>query len=113
MTSGVNENEEIGKIKLKLRDDLDEMETEIKLKEITSNDGKELMPNGDRIIKIKIIKNQDITSNTNNQQNDSNVGMPKTGQQRILYIVLGVIIVACIIILIYLKVKNNKDKKQK
>lgn len=112
MTSGVNENQEIGKIKLKLKDNLGEMETEIKLKEITSNDGKELMPDGDRIIKIRIVKPQDGTQGKDKLE-EENISMPKTGQQRIMYIALGFIIIACIIMLVYLKVKNKKIKNRK
>lgn len=114
MASGVKQDEEIGKIKLKLRQDLGEMETEIKLKQVTSNDGKELMPEGDRIIKIKIVKN----SNPNNGPTGEilgehdNTNMPKTGQQRIAYIILGSVIIICISILIYLKARN-KDKNTK
>lgn len=113
MTSGVTNDEEIGKIKLKLRDDLGELETEIKLKQVTSNDGKELIPEGDRIIKIKIVKNQ--TQNTPNTTQDSNIdndaNMPKTGQARLVYIILAIVIIACIILLIYLKMRNKKEDK--
>lgn len=54
MVAGVNEKENIGKIKLKSRNDLKNLDTEVKLKEITSNDGYELLDEGDRIIKFRI-----------------------------------------------------------
>lgn len=116
MTSGVKETEQIGKIKLKLRQDLGEMETEIKLKQVTSNDGKELIPEGDKIIKIRIIKNKNTNNQTTNESpsNDNgNTNIPKTGQQRVIYIILGIIIVICIIILIYLKIRNKENEKNK
>ena len=55
MVTGVNSYEEIGNIVFKLKDNLDEMETEIKLKSITSNDSNELIDSNDQIIKLKII----------------------------------------------------------
>lgn len=118
MVSGVKQDEEIGKIKLKLKQNLGEMETEIKLKKITSNDGKESIHEGDRIIKIKIVKAQtpsDTTDTTVNKNptKDDNTKMPKTGQLRLVYIVLGIVIIVCIIVLIYLKTKNKeKENKQ-
>lgn len=56
MITGVTDDEEIGILKFKLKDDLKEMETEIKLLQVTSNDGYELMNEGDRIITLKIKK---------------------------------------------------------
>lgn len=115
MVSGVKQDEEIGKIKLKLKQNLGEMETEIKLKKITSNDGKELIHEGDRIIKIKIVKAQTPSDTTVNKNptKDDNTKMPKTGQLRVVYIVLGIVIIVCIIVLIYLKTKNKeKENKQ-
>lgn len=118
MVSGVKQDEEIGKIKLKLKQNLGEMETEIRLENITSNDGKELIHEGDRIIKIKIVKAQtpsDIADTTVNKNptKDDNTKMPKTGQLRVVYIVLGIVIIVCIIVLIYLKTKNRKKENKK
>ena len=60
---GVTKEENIGKIKFKLKENLDEMETEIKINKITSNDGKELIDEGNRIIKLKIVKSQEPIEN--------------------------------------------------
>lgn len=116
ISSGVNNDEQIGKLKLKLKQDLEEMETEIKLKQVTSNDGKELILEGDRIIKIRIVKNENSNKpnnsvNENTNKEDEKTNMPKTGQQRIFYIILGIVIIVCIIILIYLKVRNEEKDK--
>lgn len=51
---GIKEEQEILLIKLKVRDDLKEGETEVKLQEITSNDGVNLVSDGNKSIKIKI-----------------------------------------------------------
>ena len=56
MITGVTEDEEIGVLKFKLKDELNISETEIKLLQVTSNDGYQLMNEGDRIIKLKIVK---------------------------------------------------------
>lgn len=54
MVDGVKEKENIGKINLKSKDNLEDIDTEIKLKEITSNDGNTLIDEGERIIRIRI-----------------------------------------------------------
>ena len=56
MITGVTKDEEIGVLKFKLKDELNISETEIKLLQVTSNDGYELMNDGDKIIKLKIVK---------------------------------------------------------
>ncbi len=70
MVTGVNSYEEIGNIIFKLKDNLDEMETEIKLKSITSNDSNELIDSNDQIIKLKIINNK-VT-----EDNDKTIDIP-------------------------------------
>ena len=55
MITGVTSDEEIGIIKFKIKDDVQETETQIKLLQVTSNDGYQLMNDGDKIIKVKII----------------------------------------------------------
>lgn len=56
MVDGVTQRENIGKINLKSKDNLEDIDTEIKLKEITSNDGNSLIDEGERVIKIRIEK---------------------------------------------------------
>ena len=56
MVKGVTQEEKIGQIQLQLKQGIEETETEIKVKEIKSNDGKELIDEGNRTIKIKVIK---------------------------------------------------------
>lgn len=56
MVSGVTTDEEIGILRFKLKDNLDEMQTQIKLLQVTSNDGYSLMNDGDKIITLNIVK---------------------------------------------------------
>lgn len=77
IVSGVNKQEEIGNIEFKLKDNLDDMETEIKLRSVTSNDSKELISQGDKVIKLKILKNKstdtsDIDKPTNEPIQNNN-----------------------------------------
>ena len=110
-------------IKFKLKSNLSDMETQIKLKQITSNDGKNLLSQGDRIITIKIVndKKQDEPKDEpkDEQKNETkqetikeNNNIPQTGQTRIIYIIVGVIIAGCIIVLSIIAVlKKKKENK--
>lgn len=123
ISSGVKEAEGIGMIKFKLKSNLSDMETQIKLKQITSNDGKNLLSQGDRIITIKIVndKKQDEPKDEpkDEQKNETkqetikeNNNIPQTGQTRIIYIIVGVIIAGCIIVLSIIAVlKKKKENK--
>ena len=92
-------------IKFKLKSNLSDMETQIKLKQITSNDGKNLLSQGDRIITIKIVndkkqdepkdepKDEPRDESKDEPKNEpkqeiikENNNIPQTGQTRILYI---------------------------
>ena len=66
---GIKEEQEILLIKLKVRDDLKEGETEVKLQEITSNDGVNLVSDGNKSIKIKIKGNNSKDNSENNSEN--------------------------------------------
>ena len=67
---GIKEEQEILLIKLKVRDDLKEGETEVKLQEITSNDGVNLVSDGNKSIKIKIKGNNSKDNSENNSENN-------------------------------------------
>lgn len=66
----IKEEQEILLIKLKVRDDLKEGETEVKLQEITSNDGVNLVSDGNKSIKIKIKGNNSKDNSENNSENN-------------------------------------------
>lgn len=121
ISSGVKESEGIGMIKFKLKSNLSDMETQIKLKQITSNDGKNLLSQGDIIITIKIVndKKQDEPKDEpkDEQKNETkqetikeNNNIPQTGQTRIIYIIVGVIIAGCIIVLSIIAVLKKKKE---
>ena len=79
MAEGVKGEETIGKIKLKVREDITEGEGQIKIKNILSNDGESLIDDGERIITIVIKK-----TDTSNKPNTPNVpeGTPGDGKDK-------------------------------
>ena len=56
MISGVTNSESIGQIKVKTKANLESVDTEIYLKDITSNDGNNLISKGNKVIKLHIVK---------------------------------------------------------
>ncbi len=83
---GITQEEKIGQIQLKIKDNLEKMETEIKINEIASNDGMELIKEEDKSIKIKIDKklNEDQNGSLNGDSNGSQNGgqsVIQTGNQ--------------------------------
>ena len=111
IATGVTKNEEVGKIKFKIKDKLKDQETEIKLLKVTSNDGNELMEDGDKIIKIKIQnEKKDGQKSDTKKESKGNSFLPKTGQGWIIYIVSGVVIIGSIGGMIYLRIKNNNKE---
>lgn len=53
MVTGVTSDEEIGVLKIKIKEHVDEFETQVKLKNVTSNDGYNLIDAGTKIINLK------------------------------------------------------------
>lgn len=63
---GTKENEKIAKIKLKIKDKISKTTSQIKIKEITSNDGEKLINIGEKIVNLEfegvnIVNTGDIT----------------------------------------------------
>lgn len=94
MVEGVKAEETIGKIKLKVRDDITEGEGQLKIKTIQSNDGENIVDEGERIITIKIKKTgetpPDISDTPNtpdvpqgkpDDDGDKTIGTPQTETQ--------------------------------
>ena len=145
ISTGVTEAEAIGNIKFKLKDNLPDMETEIKLLSVTSNDGKVLMPEGDRIIKIKIVSDKAEPEKTEEPekpeepqdtekpqqpetqkepakpektQEEKITFIPQTGQTRIIYVVIGIVIFCSLIalaigVVLSGKSETNQAKEEK
>lgn len=76
---GVKQEEKIGEIQLKLKDNLKEMETEIKINKITSNDGTQLIDEGNRTVKIKIVDQE--KDSEQDDKNDPEQGDKKDPEQ--------------------------------
>ena len=53
MVVGVKDDEEIGVLKIKIKENVDEFETQVKLKNVTSNDGYSLMDDGTKTVTLK------------------------------------------------------------
>ncbi len=77
MVEGQTEKEDVGKIKLKVKNNIPTQETEIKISEITSNDGSQLIDEGERIIRFKINNTDD--DNTNTDKNETNTNTDENG----------------------------------
>lgn len=56
MAEGVKEEECVGKIKIKVREDISEGEGQVNIRTIQSNDGEALVDEGERVINVKIKK---------------------------------------------------------
>ena len=94
MSEGIKQEESIGTIKVKIKEDAKQGETQIKIKDIKSNDGENLVDTEDKVITLKI-------SNTN--QNKDNV---KTGDN--ILSVVGIVIAVIMINVIITKVRKKK-----
>ena len=93
MVTGVKKNEEIGILKFKIKENLQPFETEIKLLQVTSNDGYELMNNGDKIIKLKyVINNPEPNTPTDENENQPQPEQPKSEEQNPISIIPSKII---------------------
>lgn len=113
ISSGVTEKQSIGNIKFKLKSDLKDMETEIILKQVTSNDGRELMELGDKPVKIKIVNEKPEPApevKPEEPVQEVKKDIPQTGQTRIFYIIMGSIIAILVVVLIILIILTNKKK---
>ena len=94
MSEGIKEEESIGTIKLKIKEDAKQGETQIKIKDIKSNDGENLVDTEDKVITLKI-------SNTNQEKDNA-----KTGDNILL--VVGILIAVIMINVIITKVRKKK-----
>lgn len=79
MVEGVKAKETIGKIKLKVREDITEGESQLKIKTIQSNDGENVIDEGERIITIRIKNVEENPDATDKPQgNPENSGDKET-----------------------------------
>lgn len=72
LSSGVTENQEIGKIQLKVKEDIKKQETNIKITNIITNDGTNLIEEEDKIIKLTVGKEETTQEENSNKGNSDN-----------------------------------------
>ena len=80
MVTGVKDDEEIGVLKVKIKENLDQFKTNITFSQVTSNDGFELMNIGDKVVTLVYTKSQPQPSpqpNPPSPDNPSNEVTPK------------------------------------
>ena len=58
MVTGVKDDEEIGVLKVKIKENLDQFKTDITFSQVTSNDGFELMNVGDKVVTLTYSKSE-------------------------------------------------------
>lgn len=134
MIEGVKLEETIGKIKLKVREDITQGEGQIKINKIQSNDGENLVDEGERIITI-MIKKTDVSDEPNipnppqekpEKGEDKQIDVPQTTIQENttkyeqvknvdtgdkIIVVLGIIAGVVIVNIVIVFVKKRRDSK--
>lgn len=129
VTSGVKENQDIGKITLKVKNSAKTTDTTVRLKNVASNNGQTLIQETDKEITFKVTsttnsgnsntQNTPVTNTGNsssgiivqNQSTGQSTGkLPQTGiQNYMIYIAIGVLLIVCAIGYVgYRKMKNDK-----
>lgn len=124
ITAGIKTDQKIGEIKFKIREDVNPGTTaEIKFKDVTSNDGGNLVKESDKSVKIKIIgetTNTNIVQPINNTNNtpvvnntpvknvNQNNSLPYTGAGD--FIKVAIVLVAITSIIGYIRYKQIKIK---
>lgn len=71
LNDGVKENQSIATVKFKIKPGIKSQTTQIIIKNIASNDGTNLVEEGDKIVEIKIVNPDDEKQNTNNTINNT------------------------------------------
>ncbi len=126
LQAGVTENQDIGTVTLKVKNGVTYTNTEIKIKNITSNNGSELITETNKVIPLEIgtkpveepnsgndgntgINNNGGTTGNKNQGNSANISqtkIPNTGIMR--YFVIAIAGMGIVAIVVYLKYKQYK-----
>ena len=131
LTSGIKESMQIFSVKFKVKEDIESTtETEIKYKDITSNDGTDLVSVGTKSIKIKVnvetntpaetktSENKTTQTNTSNttkntaetkDKTGSATILPKTGKSFIGIAMVGIVLIVSIVL--WIKNRSMRDIK--
>lgn len=120
--AGVNAEQKIGEIKFKIKQDAKQGTTQIKFRNVTSNDGQNLVKESDKTITIKIIGETNNTNivtpinNTNNTPEVPNVtntntntvksNLPYTGAND--FIKVALVLLSTVSIIAYIKYQKIK-----
>lgn len=104
LQDGVTNDQEIGKIKLKVKAGAVYTRTTIKIKGITTNNGQDLIQDEDREIVLEVGKKQTVRNeveeeNTFVGENVSTGKLPQTGEKQVLGVVAGVTLIIFAIIM--------------
>lgn len=113
--SGVKEEQDIGEIKFKVKDNIGPTKTIIRFKNVKSNDGSNLMPETDKEIELIIYEDEvssknetiHVTGSTGNVASKSETAItpiPKTGENTKIILIIGM--VALIGIVTYIRYRN-------
>lgn len=113
--SGVKEEQDIGEIKFKVRDNIGPTKTIIRFKNVRSNDGNNLMPETDKEIELIIYEDEASSKNESIQVTGSigtvasksetaTIPIPKTGENTKAILIIGMI--AIIGIVTYIRYRN-------
>lgn len=143
MIDGIKNEENILRMKLKVREEVEAEETEIKIKDIISNDGNNLINEVDKTIKIKIKKQTsdekdekdkednkleessdkeekedaieyDVEKEISSEKQQTVVSQNAKTGDNIIFVVLGIIVLIVINLIIFkIYIKNDKDIKKK
>lgn len=79
VVAGVKENQDIGKITLKVKNGVKDTNTTVKIKNITSNNGQELIKENDKQVTFKVGTPQQNTNNTQTNTPVINTGNTSSG----------------------------------
>lgn len=116
LASGIKEDMNIFSVKLKVKSNATNGTTQIKFKDITSNNSIDLINVGTKAVDITIKSNQTVAGNNNtNNSNKTNsikaykdsqskTSLPKTGVSKTIIFIIG----ACLVYITILGIKNIK-----
>lgn len=124
IVDGVTQEETIEKIRVTVRDDITKGEGQIRIKQVRSNDEKNLVDEGDRIITIKI--KEDEKENSEDEEEQKTPNTPPKEEDNIdketstegtnvktgdgIFLLIGVILTAVFANIIVMPLNKRKDK---
>lgn len=125
LSTGVKTDQEIGEIKLRVKEGVKAQKSNISFTSVATNDGSETINESDKTVTIDIkgastntntttntIKNTNTTtgsnSSKNQQENISKKPIPQTGDIGT-YIFIGIVVIAAIGLIVYIRYQSTKE----